>query len=803
MNFWLQDLTHAVRRAFLRPGTTLMAAFTLSVAIGATTTLYSVFRAVVLAPLPYADSEQLVKVMPRHRATGTYGPVDFRSFVQWRDEGQLAGALALYRPQRWVLDDPDGPRRLSGAEVSAEYFATLAVDPMLGRPFGPEDFAADSEPVALVRHDLWQQQFGASPGIIGRQILLDGSPVTVVGVVPRGYSGPRASLFAWGEIWTPLKLDEAAAWLESPRGFGAIARLGDGDGLATVRAKLEGLARQLEMQDPDRHRGWGVAVEPLEGLVLGDSRETVMLVFGAVSLLLLMACVNVAHLVLARAPERQREVAVRRALGASAGRMFGQLLNEGLILAVLGGTGGLLLASWGIDLLPHVVPSNLPRLDAVTLDRVVLWVALGLSLASATLASLMPAWVLIRRTPANLRGGWSVGRGAVRSREWLVAGEVAVSLVLVVAAGLLLENLWRLQQVDLGFDADQMLMARVEIPTWRYPEESQRRALAETLEQGLAELPRVEASGLLFQAPPLEDNPLIFRFWRPGDDLSEEGRFTAGWRVSSGYRGAMGIPLVQGRFFEPAERSATVDHLVVNRRLAEELWPGESAVGQILLSGSAEAPRTHTVIGVVGDVRYGGPAVENDLPLEIYAPWGPIGQELTVMVRGPGVVDLGPDLRTLVQTAAPGTVLRSLRSGETMVAETLERNRFAARLLLLFAVLATGLAALGIHGVMGTFVTHHSREIGIRMALGARARQIHRWLRSKASRAIGLGLVLGLVGIALSHRTWVDRLVAVEVSGFLTVTAAILLLVVVAALACWWPMRRAIRIDPVDSLRWE
>lgn len=802
----LNDLGYALRRLKNRPLATLGVALVLALGLGATVAVVSVLQGVLLRPLPFPEAERLVKVMPEHRETGTLTTVPYPAFTLWRDESQTLGRVALTRTGKSRLEGEGEPRPLKVAEVSPRYFEVMGLDPELGRGFLADDYRADAPPVVVLSHGLWTHELGADPGALGKTLRLEGRAVTVVGVMPPGYRGPRSELMAWHELWLPLVVDEAAAMAEGQWGFGVVARLASGTNIEAARGELGGLALRLEAERPELFRGRGAAVMSLQELVVGDLGRPLGLLLGAVLLVLVLASFNVAQLLLAQIPQRRREMAVRLALGANRGQVLRQLAMEGVVLALAAGGLAWGLAHWSLGLLVARAPSNLPRLDEVTLDATLLALTVGLALGTVLLASLAPVLGILRTEPRLGGARPTLGGGQRWRRELVIASEVAISLVLVLAAGLVIESLRRLNAEDLGFEPQNLVVVRLDFPT---PPEAEASDAAAGREERLAELerrlrliPGVESAGLLFQDPPLVAAPHVFRFWMPGDSLPEGMRHTAGWLASGGYQRAMGIPLLAGRWFHDDERTSDSNALVINRRLAEKLWPGESAVGQALLSGSADEPRQHTIIGVVSDVQHSGPGVEPELAVEMYAPWGTPKRRVVAVVRSDRQAEeLGVTVRALLREQLPEAAILDLQSGEAIRHATTARQRFVSTLLSFFAGLALLLAGAGIYGILAMFVHQRRSEIGLRLALGAQAGDVARWLGRRVLGAIVVGMVVGAAGWALAQRWLLAWLHGVSPAEPAVVATATLVLLAVTLLACGLPLRRALGTDPTESLR--
>ena len=801
---WLTDFSFALRRLRRHPAGILTAALTLALGLGAVVTFATLFRAVLLEPFAFPEADRLVKVMPEHRETGTLSTVSYPAYERWQRATSL-DRLALVRSARPLLELDGEFRRLEAAQVADGYFGVMGVAPQLGRGLAAGDFAPGAPAVAVVSHRWWRSTLGADPAVVGRTLRLDGEPVTVVGVMAPGYRGPRASLFAWSDLWLPLVVDEAEALAEAQHGFGVVARLVPGASLDAADREVDTLSTALATERPEDFRGWGATVRSLRELVVGEVEGPFALVLGAVALVLLIACTNVGQLLLAQGPTRHHELAVRGALGASAPRLLRQLLVEASVLALLASAGAVFVASWGLDLLVTLAPVDVPRLENVRLDGQALALALGLGLASAVGASLLPGLRGIRH---SLRGelrasGRVLARPSGGQRPVLIAAEVALALVLLLSAGLVIESLRQIRADDLGFETDDLTVVQLDLDA---VDAETRQAHLADLEQHARGLPGVDAAGLLFQPPPLEGSPLVFRYWLADRPPPEGLRHTAGWLASGGYRAAMDIPLLAGRWFDDGERATDSTALVINQRLALQLWPASEAVGRKLYSGSPEAPTEHTVVGVVADVRHAGPGVEPELAVEMYAPWGSPRSEATLVLRTSSessMAQVADSARSAVRELLPRATVLEVQSGEAMLEATVARRRFVTNLLTLFAGLALLLSGAGIYGVMSTFVRRRRREIGIRMALGAKTRELLGWVFGRALGAVAVGLAAGVAIFAGLRHLLTRMLYGVSPGEPWVVGGVLLVLFAVATLATWFPARRATRTDPLESLRCE
>lgn len=804
-----RDLRFAARRLRRRPAWTWTVLGILTLGLASAMTLYSVLQAVLLHPLPFADAEHIVKLMPEHRQTATLSTVPYRSYVYWRDHVDGLADIAVYRERTRTLDDDETALRLESAEVSPRYFEVLQVQLLQGRRFQTQDTEPGAPPRAILDRRLWHQRFGADPNLVGRMVTLDGEPTEIIGIVDGRLDHPKAAYFGWNRLWTPLQVDAAQEVASGRHGYGVVARLADGTSLDTLHSQLDAAALDLETLYPDTHRDWGAAARSAPDLLLNEARETLRPLTIAVLLLLLIACTNVTHLFLARSPQRLRQAVLCRALGASRWRLLRQLWTESLLLSLTAGTFAWLLSAWAIEWIPAIAPADTPRLDHLAMDGDTALGALVLAVVVAGLCSLVPALGLLTLHGDTLRPGQREGRRGGFLRQGLIASEVALALVLLLHSGVLLQSLWQQYAMDPGFERQDMMLLRLDLPPVHFPDAPARQVVARRLEQRLRELPGVEAAGLLMQEPPLRESPHVFRYWLPGAPPPEGRRYTAGWFVSSGYRDAMGLQLEAGRWFEDHETVDTTNDLIINASLARQAWPDAasmaSVVGRTLMSGTADHPRRHRVLGVVNDVDYHGPGHEPELRAEMYAPWGTVHRQLTAVVRGSGLEARRDELQAIAKHTVPGAPLLSLESGDQLLAGHLSTQRFLSQLLSLLSLLAIGLAAAGLYGVLSHLVSQQRRDIGLRMALGATTRQVARHVTGFGLRAAAWGIAIGVLLSWVLRQPVATHLQGLAIDGIdpWMVGGVIAFHLAVAWLASWWPARRATQIDPATSLRCE
>jgi len=802
-----QDLRYGLRMLLKKPGFALIAVLTLALGIGANTAIFSVVNGVLLKPLPYRAPEQLIRVFESSKGQPKF-PMALGNFQDYREQNTTLAGLALYTRQDVELAQDDKPERLNALGVTAEFFDVLGAQPLLGRGFRREDESPDSNSSVVFSHGLWQRRFNGDPGVIGRAVTLSGRLFTVVGVMPPGvqHVGGDYRSTPHGEsvdAWWPIELPPQAG--RGSHFCNAIGRMKPGVSATQAAADFNVIAGRLAQQFPNTNQGWGIAVQPLREELVRRTRTTLWALLGAVFFVLLIACVNVANLSLARATAREREMAVRAAMGAGRGRIVRQLLTESLLLASMGGAAGITLAYWAIEALRALGPEHLPRLQSVGVDGRILLFTLALTLLTGVLFGLAPA---LQAGRVNLneslkeggRGG--VGGGRRRLRDALVIAEVALALVLLVGAGLLMRSFWKLQQTDPGFNAERVLTASLTLPGARYREAPKIAAFQERLLERLAALPDAQAVGLTSDLPwtGYDENAgftIEGRMAPPNDGPSARYHF-----ASPDYFRAIGVPLVAGRFFNAADRQGAQRVVLINQSLATRYWPGESAVGKrfSFMDRPKEAD-WFTIVGVVGDVK--------DFPTSPAAApafyWPMLQQTPRQMIIA---LRAGADPLSLVEAVRKevGALDRDLpvadaRTLETISTAAVAGQRFTLWLGGFFALTALGLAAVGIYSVLSYLVAQRAQEIGVRVALGARTSDVLRLVIGQGMTLALSGVALGLVGAFGLTRLIQNLLYGVSATDPWTFGAIALLLPTVALLACYLPARRATKVDPVVALR--
>ena len=808
--FW-QDLRYGVRILLKRPGFTLIAVITLALGAGANTAIFSVVHTVLLRPLPFPEPERLV-VLAGKGGSGQLigGGVAYPDYADWRERAQSFEDMACFLYTSFNLTGVEPPVALPGQRVNWNFFQMLGVRPQLGRLFTVQDDSPDAAPTVVISHSLWTEKFGGAAGVIGRTISLNGNPFEVIGVLPPGFELPRR---AFDDLYVPLGLSLTPTFGLLSRGnqfpLYVLGRLKPGVTEAQACAEIETLASQLAREYPQTNRNRSATAVKLADLLVENVRPVLLVLLGAVGCLLLIACVNVANLMLVRAAGREREMAVRLALGAGRGRIVRQLLTESALIAGLGGAAGLLLGAWGISGLTALVPRELLPLDQVRLSGTVLIFTLVVSVLTALLFGLLPA-LHAARTNLNAalkEGGRSVAGSAwERARKGLLVAEVGLALVLLAGAGLMLRTLQSLTRVDPGFNTENLLTLQFSLPGRTYNAE-RRLAFFRDCQAHLEALPGVRGAAFTMSLPIVESN------WNSNFIVADkpvpppgEAPNAALTPVSANYFETMGIRLLGGRVFSESEMTDTLPVTVINESLARRLWPGENPVGKRLKQGNAESQAAwREVIGVVADVKLYG--MDQDAPLHIYLPLAQRNSsKVGLVVRTAG------DPLALASTVEPAIhaldkdLPVTSRSMDQLMGNAIARQRLTLALLAGFALLALLLAGVGIYGVMSYAVAQRTHELGIRLALGAQTSNVLRLVIKHGMGLAGAGVIIGLaVALTLAKllTSFSALLYGVKATDPTTFALISLLLLAVALLACWIPARRATKVDPLQALRRE
>lgn len=807
MSNLLQDLRFALRAFVRTPRFTVPAILALALGIGATTAIYSVVRGVVLQPLPYPAPERVMTIWERNiQRSGGRNVVSAANFVAWTERNRSFEQIGLVGPGRFNLILDGRPEESTGLMASADALAALGVEPLMGRLYGPDEDLAGNDGVLLVSHEFWQTRLGGRADVLGLSIIANGRPRSVIGVMPPGFTieGQRADFLApYG--WTLEQLRQAAGRGSSH----AVARLRDGVSVEQAAADVTAMMANLEREAPGRNAGWTASVVPIHDLMVEQIRPALLVLAGAVGLVLLVACVNVANLLLARSTSRQRELGVRTALGAGRGRLIVQMLTESLLLALAGGAAGLALAfafhRGLIALVADRIP--VPRLDQVALDQPVLWFTLALALGTGLVFGLVPALLASRTAADGLREGGRHGSGprARRALGTLVVVEVALSLVLLAGAGLLIRSFIALQSIDPGFQPDGVLTARVSLTGAQYREPRQIAGFYTEALSRVASLPGVRSAAAVSFLP-MSGPGIGTTFYRldrpvPGDG---EAPITDVRPITPGFFRTMGVPQVAGRDLAPSDQTDGPLVAVVSRSLVDQQFAGENPLGKRLhVFIGPKGGMNVEIVGVVGDIKMA--TLDAETRPAVYLPHTQLAIGfMTLVVRADvAPLSLAGSVRTAVGEIDPELPVADVRTMEEVVDRTLSRPRTVSVLLTAFAAIALVLAAVGVYGVMAYSVSQRTQEIGVRMALGATAESVFRMVLGQALRLVAIGVIVGLAaaaGLTRLLQTLLFQTEALDPATFV-LTAAILTLV--AILASWVPARRGTRVPPVEALRAE
>jgi putative ABC transport system permease protein len=793
----LQDLRYAVRALRKSPGFTLVAAITLALGVGASTAIFSVVNAVMLRPLPFAEPDRLVRIWESNVERGwpTFA-VSHPNFLDFRAQADNFESMAAINNAGFTMTSNGEAEIVLGLQVTATFLPTLKVAPVLGRNFlDEEDRPGGNTRVVLLGDGFWRRTFGADPAVVGRTITLNSQPYTIIGVLPASYR-----FGANGDLLAPLAPDPARN--RADHRLSVIGRVADGVSIDQARTQLETIAARLGHQFPESNKGWGIVVNSFyDWLVPDTTRRSLIVLMGAVALVLLIACVNVANLLLARAAGRQRELSIRAAMGASRSRVIRQLLLEASLLSLMAATIGMAIASAATRLLISLGPESVPRLDELSIDGRVFTFAILVALTTTVIFGIVPAIQSARQDPQEaLRADGrhsTAGAGRRRLRAVLTIGEVALSVALLIGAGLLIRSFARLQQVDPGFRTGNLMTARVTLPATAYPNGPSRRAFYDRFLADLRGRPGIEAAAIT-SGPPLSGDFTGGDVKLPNQSNDEAG--SAAWRLAGpGYFAALGIP-VRGREFTDQDQIGGPPVAIISAALAAKYYPNEDPIGRPLIMRSfIEAP--HTIVGVAGDVRTFG--LEDDAGLVFYgsatqyAGWNP----MSLVWRSP--VASVDTVRASLKSIDPNVPIAAIESMETLFERSMGPRRFNLYLLGAFAAVSLALAAIGLFGVMAYLVSQRTREIGVRLALGATRGEVFRLILTRGLTLAVIGAVGGVGAAFWLTRVMQSLLFSVSRTDPVTFIAVPLTLIAVALLACYIPARRAMRVDPVVALRGE
>jgi putative ABC transport system permease protein len=816
----LQDLRYALRLLAKRPGFTVIAVTTLALGIGANTAIFSVVNAVMLRPLPYKEPDRLISlwesVPERGRSKWRVAPANF---FDWKNQNQVFEDMAAFGGSTMTLTGGGEPEQLLGTRASAGYFTVVGVEPVLGRSFLPEEYEPGNDRVVILGQGLWQRRFGSDREIIGKAITLDGIGYTVVGVMPRGIYPMRPTTsgritFDAGqqEFWAPMTFTAQWAAARGAHVLGVIGRLKPGVTIKQAEADMTAIGARLE-QEYAANRGEGIVINPFMDEVIGNVKPALLVLLGAVGFVLLIACANVASLLLAQLAARSKEIAIRRAMGAGRARLVRQFFLENLLLSLLGAGAGVALAVLGVDLIMGIIPEQIPRLDQVSVDFSVLAFTLLLSLATALLFGLAPAWQASKPDVQDTlkEGGRGSGAGAVRQRfrRLLVVSQVGLAVMLVIGAGLLIKSFWRLRQVDPGFKSERVLTLGLSLPQPKYRQPDEINSFFNRLLERFTNLPGMQSAAIAYDHP-LEaswiDNFTVEGRPAPGPGETPSANFNP---VSWDYFRALGIELISGRQMTAQDDQDHPGVAIVNQAFVRRFFPGEDPLGKRILPGpppriwNNQRLTSFEIVGVVRDVKSAGLNAEAEPTYYLPAPQAPIA-DMEIIVRTEGdPVALIPALREAVWAIDPDQPIANIIPMEKLVAENIAQPRFNMIVMGLFGGVALTLAGVGIYGLLSYSVAQRTHEIGVRMALGARGADVLRLVMGQGLRLTLIGLILGLAGAFAATRVLSGLLFGVSMTDPFIFSVVSVVLSGVALGACFVPARRATRVDPMVALRHE
>lgn len=797
-----QDMKYGVRMLIKHPGFTVVAVLTLALGIGANSAIFSVVNAVLLRPLQFKEPDRLVKLWETLPQQGLTGSVSAPNFLDWREQNQVFTELSAYETANFSLQGKDQPERVLGVSTTAGFFDVISTPPQLGRTFQAGEDQAGRNLVAVISDRLWQRNFGADPEIVGKSITLGGESFNVIGVMPPGFEFPSATT----DVWTPLVFSKEQLAERGNHSLRVIGRLKADATLQQAQEQMSAIARRIAQQYPDNQAGRDIKLIRLQEETVQNVRPALLILLGAVGFVLLIACTNVANLLLARAATRRREIAIRTALGAGRARLVRQFLTESLLLSLMGGALGLIVGKWGVDALVALASGFLPRASEIGLDARVLGFTLLLSMMTAIVFGLAPA-LQISKTDVQeaLKEGGSSGSSPRGNwlRSLLAVAEIAAALMLLVGAGLLIRSFMRLQQVNTGLRPQNVLTMKITLPEAKYKTKESAITFHDQVLGRVSALPGVETAGMINILPiqqygwnghirvegiPQNDPPLLVEYRTASTD----------------YFRTLGIPLVQGRLFNTGDTATATQVVVVNQTFVRQLLAGQDPIGKRINNGDNEV-NWMTITGVVGDVRQSG--LSRPTRPELFIPYTqPQGnsQSMSLVVRAASdPTTLANAIRREVLAVDPNQPIYDIQTMETVIGKSVSNQRLNMLLMGIFAALAMTLALVGIYSVMSYMVTQHTREIGIRIALGAQTGHILKLVLGQGLLLTFIGVGLGLLGAYGLTRLMASLLYEVKSTDPVTFLAVSLLLVAVALLACYLPARRASRVDPMVALRYE
>ncbi len=813
MNTLIQDLRYGLRVLAKAPGFTLVSVLTLALGIGANTAIFSIIYAVLLKPLPFANPEQLVNVFDARPQEGVAKTgLSYLNFSECRKQNEVFSEMAGSQAHDLTLTGAGDPSIVHTVVVTPEIFSLLEAKPIVGRTFMSEDGKGGAAPVVILTENLWRSRFGGDPNLIGRSINLDKRPFTVIGIMPAGFRYPL--LAANEDVWIPLVQDPLfGPWMSRPGGhwLGVVGRLKPGVSIAKAQASMDTISARLAKESPAENSGWAIRVESSQHEIAGNVKPALLVILGAVGLVLLIACVNVANLLLSRATSRAREIAVRIALGAGRMRIVRQLLTESGVLGLLGGVAGLLLAYWGVEGLGLILPPGIPRAETIRIEGWVLVFALVLSLMTSLLFGLAPAFFAagsgLQASLKENTGRSSEGSGRQRTRRLMVVGEIALSMVLLISAGLLIRSFNALMAVNPGFNVQHVVRAEISLPTSQYATSEQWTAFSNESLARIQAQPGMRDSAL---AVPL---PIIDGFVNLAFNIENSAPLPLGSSrtadyaaVSPEYFHVMEIPLLRGRFFDKQDSLSASRVAIISQALARQYFPNQDPLGRRLLFGfPPNGNMAREIVGIVGDVR--DVALSKDPGPMMYVPFAqaPFWGEIVVTRSSLSTSVIAAAVRQSIRGIdkdLPVTDIESLPEAVHADA-SVAQIRFRTLVLTLFGAMALALATVGVFGVVSYSVSRRTHEIGIRIALGASSKSVLQLVLGESAKMIIMGLAIGIPVASALTRFLSSLLFGIRPSDLFTFAAVSVLLTVVTLVACYFPARRASHVDPLVALRYE
>jgi predicted permease len=810
------DVKFGVRMLLRSPGFALVAILTLALGIGANTALFSLVNGILLAPLRFPQADRLVALY-QHKPEFQYSSISYPNFLDWQRDNQTFQSVAAFRPDDFSLTGLGEPQRINGVMVSANFFPTLGVNPVIGRDFDPKQDVLGGKPEVMISAGMWKSKFGAAPDVIGKSLTLNGTDYTIVGVVPASFHLFMQN-FRTSDIYVPVGQWDDVIFHQRDVGMGmnAVARLKPGVSLEQASADMERVTQHLAAAYPDANSKTSATVVPLKDKIVGDVRPYLLVLLAAVFFVLLIACVNVANLQLARAMQRAREFAIRAALGAGRLRVIRQLLTESVLLSLCGGGLGLFLASWGTQGALGFLPEGLPRAEEIRLDGRVMIFTLAISVLSGIFFGLAPALRLMKpRLQETLKeGGRTVSGVRSRAQSVLVIVEMAMALVLLVGAGLMLRSLGQLWSVNPGFNPKNVLYFGVALPTGVSSESPDAiRADLRRLHDEIAEVPGISAVSLQRGGIPMygdSEDP----FWivgKPKFERESDMPYALWYEVEPDYLKVMEIPLKRGRFFTAQDNEKAPLVGVIDEDMAEKYFPNEDPIGQSIVDPFVGKPTE--IVGIVGHVKHWGLDDNINVHAQFYVPYAQIpdkymsrvGNKTGVLVRTAGATPLSlmQPIRRKMAEMNSQQVAFDPYAYDDLISRSLSERRFSMVLLGIFAALALVLSSIGIYGVLSYLVGQRTHEIGIRIALGAQRRDVLKLVLGEGTKTALIGVAIGLVAALGLTRLMASVLYGVSATDPLTFVAVALVLSGVALAACYIPARRAMRVDPIIALRYE